>query len=109
MTDSVPTPSGFGELAELIQARRERVARLINTEVVDLYWELGRRISAKITAEAWGRGTVSGLAEYLGHQALGLRGFSASNLWRMRQFYETWHGGRQNSQHCCENCLGRAT
>lgn len=90
MTSSAPTSSGFGELAELIQARRERVARLVNTEVVDLYWVLGRHISAKIKAEAWGRGTVNGLAEYLGTQAQGLRGFSASNLWRMRQFHETW-------------------
>jgi predicted nuclease of restriction endonuclease-like (RecB) superfamily len=92
VTDSAPAPSGFGELADLISARRERVARLVNTEVVDLYWELGRRISEKIQAEAWGRGTVNGLAEYLGAQAQGLRGFSASNLWRMRQFYETWAG-----------------
>ena len=30
------------------------------------------------------------LAEYLAVDIPGLRGFSASNLWRMRQFYETW-------------------
>ncbi|MEO7424766.1 MAG: PDDEXK nuclease domain-containing protein [Fibrobacteria bacterium] len=95
MTDSTPTPAAFGELADLIQVRRERVARLVNSEVVDLYWELGRRISDKIKLEAWGRGTVNGLADYLASQAQGLRGFSASNLWRMRQFFETWEGAPQ--------------
>jgi hypothetical protein len=29
------------------------------------------------------------LADWLGKQAPDLKGFSASNLWRMRQFYET--------------------
>jgi predicted nuclease of restriction endonuclease-like (RecB) superfamily len=92
VTEPFPAHSAFIELAGLIQARRERVARLVNAEVVDLYWELGRRISGKIKAEAWGKGTVEGLAAYLESRAQGLRGFSASNLWRMRQFYETWEG-----------------
>ena len=47
MTEPFPAHSTFIELAGLIQARRERVARLVNAEVVDLYWELGRRISGE--------------------------------------------------------------
>ena len=80
----------FSDLARLIDERRTRVARLINTELVDLYRELGRRIHHKIEQEGWGQGTVSELADFLSTRSPGIRGFSASNLWRMRQFYETW-------------------
>ena len=80
----------FSSIATLIRQRRARVARLVNTELIDLYWELGHQIHLRITKEGWGRATVIELATFLGNHTPGLRGFSSSNLWRMRQFYETW-------------------
>lgn len=80
----------FAELSQLIEERRGRVTRLMNTELIDLYWELGKRIELRIAAHGWGRATVTELADYLASHIPGLRGFSSSNLWRMRQFYETW-------------------
>jgi hypothetical protein len=53
----------------------------VNTELIDLYWELGYRISQRIDSSNWGRGTVTELATYLSTHTPGLRGFSASNLW----------------------------
>ncbi|MEX2491206.1 MAG: PDDEXK nuclease domain-containing protein [Nitrospirales bacterium] len=89
MTD--PTPkTNFSDFAALIQERRTQVARLVNVQLIDLYWELGRRIHHLIDQGGWGRATVTQLADYLNTHSPGLRGFSASNLWRMRQFYETW-------------------
>ena len=89
MPDLTPNHD-FAELSQLIEERRGRVARLVNTELIDLYWELGKRIELRISAHGWGRATVTELAEYLSSHTQGLRGFSSSNLWRMRQFYETW-------------------
>lgn len=86
-----PSFSGdFDSIAKLIQERRGRVARLINTELVDLYWELRKHIHLRIAQDGWGRSTVRDLADFLSTHTPSLRGFSASNLWRMRQFYETW-------------------
>lgn len=82
----------FASIAQLIRERRVRAARLINHELVDLYWELGKEIHHRVTEDGWGRGTVAELAAFLSNHTPGLRGFSASNLWRMRQFYETWRG-----------------
>jgi hypothetical protein len=74
----------------LIQERRLRVTRIVNRELFDLYWEIGKHLDERIDSDGWGKGTVRQLAEHLlGHEA-GLRGFSVSNLWRMRQFYQTW-------------------
>jgi len=89
MSDLSPQ-SDFSDLAKLILERRARVARLVNVELIDLYWELGKRIHRCIEQEGWGKGTVKQLADHLTTHSPGLRGFSASNLWRMRQFYEVW-------------------
>jgi len=84
-----PTPD-FSALAALIESRRGRVARLVNRELIALYWELGAHINQRIAVDGWGRGTITLLATYLSTRMPSARGFSASNLWRMRQFFETW-------------------
>lgn len=90
MSNLTPSPD-FSELAALIRDRRAEVERIVNRELIGLYWELGKRIDARIDEDGWGKGTVAQLAAFLAAQEPGLRGFSASNLWRMRQFYRTWH------------------
>lgn len=80
----------FSELSLLIAERKTRVLRLVNTELIDLYWEIGKVISRKVEDAVWGKSTVQSLADHLKSEHPGLIGFSASNLWRMRQFYETY-------------------
>ena len=40
--------------------------------------------------DGWGKGIVQELASYIHRRQPNARGFSASNLWRMTQFYETY-------------------
>lgn len=47
-------------------------------------------ISRKIEAAEWGDGVVEQLATYISKTQTGLRGFTRANLFRMRQFYETY-------------------
>ena len=51
-----------------------------------------RGISGKIAADGWGRNIVSDLSAFIRARRPGLSGFSASNLWRMRQFHQTYAG-----------------
>ena len=67
------------------------MTRLVNRELIDLYWEIGRLLNERIETSGWGKSTVRQLSDVLLRQESGLRGFSSSNLWRMRQFYRTWH------------------
>ena len=76
----------------LIEAARNRAFQAVNTELVGLYWQIGEYISGKLSAAEWGKGVVDRLAEQLGRKVPGVRGFSAQNLWRMRQFFETYRG-----------------
>ncbi|MDT9645966.1 YhcG family protein [Pseudomonas sp. JV245A] len=84
------TEVAFGEVAQMITAARQRAVRAVNTELVELYWQVGAYISRKIEAAEWGDGVVRQLADYLARQQPGLRGFTRANLFRMRQFYEAY-------------------
>lgn len=85
-----PTDVAFGEVAHMISAARQRAVRAVNTELVELYWQVGAYISRKLEAAEWGDGVVQQLADYLARQQPGLRGFTRANLFRMRQFYEAY-------------------
>jgi hypothetical protein len=82
--------SDFDVVLSLIEAARTTTVRVVNTRMIDLYWKIGEYINRKIDGEEWGKGTVKALAEYIRHRQPGTNGFSASNLWRMRQFFETY-------------------
>ena len=64
---------------------------------MELYWHIGHTISDKVQREAWGKGVVSELARYIAQHAPEVKGFSDKNLWRMKQFYETYKGDEQLS------------
>lgn len=80
----------FDALLAKIQQSREQAFAQINTALIDLYWQVGKIISHKVQNEAWGKGVVKELAHYIAHHAPELKGFSDKNLWRMKQFYETY-------------------
>ena len=82
----------FAEVVRLIETARQRAFQAVNTELVGLYWQIGEYISAKLSAAEWGEGVVDRLAVHLSRTVPGVRGFSAQNLWRMRQLFETYRG-----------------
>jgi predicted nuclease of restriction endonuclease-like (RecB) superfamily len=87
-----PLQTDFDEVLAIIEAARTRAAAAVNTTLIDLYWTIGERISRKIADDGWGKGTVQALADHIQLHRPNARGFSASNLWRMMQFYETYRG-----------------
>lgn len=82
--------SDFTEITQLIVSARQRAVQAVNTALIDLYWQVGQVISHKIAAAEWGDGVVPQLAAHLAQTQPGLRGFTARNLFRMRQFYEAY-------------------
>lgn len=85
-----PEEPGFTEIVRLIDACRGRALQAVNTALIDLYWQIGESISRRLAAAEWGEGSVDRLAEFIARQVPGMRGFSRSNLFRMRQFYESY-------------------
>lgn len=81
----------FQEVLAMIKEAREKVAKVINNELIDLYWNIGHYISNKSVKDGWGSGTVRNLSDFLRETEPNSKGFSSQNLWRMKQFYETYH------------------
>jgi predicted nuclease of restriction endonuclease-like (RecB) superfamily len=84
----------FGEVVDLIRSARQRVTQVANAEVIDLYWRIGLYLHRRIEADGWAKGTVVQLAAYIAQREPSRRGFSAQNLWRMRQFFQAYPAAR---------------
>jgi predicted nuclease of restriction endonuclease-like (RecB) superfamily len=82
--------SEFSEVLGIIRAGRARAYEVVNVALIETYWAVGAYLSRKVAEASWGKGIVKELADWLGTQAPDLKGFSASNLWRMKQFYEVY-------------------
>ena len=80
----------FAEVVSMIQQTKASVISIANTALIDLYWKVGKYISDKLTVSEWGDGVVKQLAEYIEKTSPDVKGFSDKNLWRMKQFYETY-------------------
>ena len=89
MSDLTPNPD-FSEITRLIESARQRAYQAVNTALIELYWQVGAYLSGKIKAAEWGAGVVEQLAQHIATTQPGLRGFSAKNIWRMRQVFEAY-------------------
>lgn len=76
------------ELKEKIQTSQLKAALSVNRELLGLYWELGKAISEKIEQTTWGNSVVESLAKDLKREFPNQAGFSRSNLFSMKRWYE---------------------
>ena len=74
---------------EIINSRYQ-AARLANREQLFLYYKTGRMLSEKVKAQKWGTKVLEQIAVDLQSNLPGLKGFSFTNLKKMRQFYEAY-------------------
>jgi predicted nuclease of restriction endonuclease-like (RecB) superfamily len=80
----------FNEILIAINNAKSRVYSNINKELISLYWDIGKYISDKVEKKLWGKSIVENLANYIYQKQPHLKGYSKQNLWRMKQFYETY-------------------
>jgi len=75
------------EIKELIYRHQYEAMKKVNIELLTLYWKIGHRIELRQREQGWGKSVVEVLAKELQKEFPGDRGYSARNLWFMRQFY----------------------
>ncbi|MDR0897217.1 MAG: PDDEXK nuclease domain-containing protein [Oscillospiraceae bacterium] len=80
----------YGEIISIIERARERAFRAVNFELISMYWDIGKYVSGKVKHGGWGKSVVADFARFIQMARPDIKGFSASNIWRMRQFYETY-------------------
>lgn len=63
----------------------------VNRVQLAVYFAIGKYLSNNNKRFAYGAKTIALISEQLHKDMPGLRGFSKSNLYEMRKFYEAWH------------------
>ena len=76
----------IAEVMEKVRYAQYEALKAVNTQLINLYWELGKSISEKQTL-GWGKSIVPTLSKELQNEFPNMGGFSVGNLWLMAQFY----------------------
>jgi len=74
------------DIKHKVRAAQYEALKAVNTELINLYWEIGKSIAEK-QSESWGKAVVVTLSKELQKEFPKISGFSESNLWLMSQFY----------------------
>lgn len=67
-------------IKEAILRSQYQAAKLVNREMLSLYYGIGRYISANSRKGFWGTGAIKTISERLRRELPGLKGFSQTNL-----------------------------
>jgi predicted nuclease of restriction endonuclease-like (RecB) superfamily len=96
MPDVTPSPVDYAQLLaevkERVRSAQYAALKAVNTELVGLYWDLGRMIVERQEQAGWGKSVVERLSQDLRREFPGVAGFSVQNLWYMRQFHMEYRG-----------------
>jgi len=80
----------FTEIRNLIRIAKDRAYQSANIELINLYWQIGEYVSNNVATQEWGNSVVKKLSEFIQKHEPDTTGFSAQNIWRMKQFYEIY-------------------
>lgn len=96
MPEVTPSPVDYAQLLaevkERVRSAQYAALKAVNTELVGLYWDLGRMIVDRQEQAGWGKSVVERLSQDLRREFPGVAGFSVQNLWYMRQFHMEYRG-----------------
>lgn len=85
----------LGELKARYRSAQAKAAVRINAEQLLFNWELGRDLVVKKAERRWGAGVVEQVSLDLQAAFPESKGFSVSNLWRMKQWYTFYSGASE--------------
>lgn len=92
MNDKLVNASGyFNEIAKIIEQARHRAEVAVNSELVALYWNIGKIIKTQILYNEkpeYGKNVIQNLSDELVTEYG--RGYSVQNLWNMVKFFDVF-------------------
>lgn len=71
-----------------IHTVRNKLAFSLNTQILELYWEIGRDIAERQEKSGWGSGFIERIATELKHEFPEIKGFSRRNVYAILQWYK---------------------
>lgn len=89
-----PVPAGYSELLSTLKAEvrraRLRSQRIVNTQLLTLYWTIGNAILEQQSVQGWGARVIDRLADDLRAEFPDMRGLGRSNVHYMRAMADAW-------------------
>lgn len=79
-------------LKDLVREAQYRAQRVVNTAMIELYWNIGHTILQRQHEQPWGSNVLERIARDLRAEFPHMKGFSRTNLYNMRAFAAAWSG-----------------
>lgn len=77
----------FEQLKGRVRQAQLKASLAVNSELIQLYWDIGKSIVEKQEQEGWGSQIIEKLCDDLQYVFPGIQGFSRANIFNMRSFY----------------------
>jgi predicted nuclease of restriction endonuclease-like (RecB) superfamily len=90
MTQSVPYASLLADIKTRIQTAQTRAVLAVNSELIQLYWQIGQLLDARQMQEGWGAAVIPRLARDIRNELPEHKGFSERNIHLMLRFFRTY-------------------
>ena len=87
---SLPTQNHFDKITNIIETARNNALQAVNTELIKMYWNVGKYLYELTSNSAYGDKVIDEIAEYIAQSNPTIKGFNRRGLYRMRQFYEAY-------------------
>ena len=78
------------DIKNKIRNSQYEAMKAVNQTLISLYWGIGQEIYNQQQEKGWGKSIVEVLSKEIKKDFPNVKGFSSSNLWRMRNFYVTY-------------------
>ena len=83
----------IADLKTRIRSAQIKAAVAVNSQLIALYWDIGKLIAEKQRASGWGDAVIEAIAKDLSREFQSMKGFSRANLYRMKRFYAFYYAG----------------
>jgi len=75
------------QIKQRVHKAQYEALKVVNKELISLYWDIGRLIVGRQKKHGWGKSIVENLARDLQSEFPGMQGFSVRNIWYMRNLF----------------------
>jgi len=93
------------DIKQKIYSAKSKAVLSANRLMIELYFEIGKEIVSKQEVLGWGKSVVEKMSKELVGEFGEKSGYSASNLWRMRNFYLAYKNNKKLYEREVENQL----
>jgi len=99
--NKISLPQNYPQILETIKNQIRQASyqsfKAVNKELIKMYWNIGQTLFLE-KSDSWGKSVIENLAKDLQILNPGIKGFSSTNLWLMRQFFLTYKDNQKLQQ-----------